>query len=235
MGDQNHIGVSQSTNAAQARPPTVSPLMVPAIGVVREGRPEPFLDSRPTRSSAPAQWGGIALENYTVPAVFMPRHEHPEDFLHVVLSGAVKYEVCTKGRTLRFTSRPGTMFLLPRGTVDEVNWAGPTQRMAVAMHPSLLTNALDETAHETEIELTEHWNLIDHHISALLFEMTADLDDGSPAGTIYGESLANTLAVYLVKRYAVRRVTPVELKGGLPGYRLKRVLDYIADKFGREH
>jgi len=121
------------------------------------------------------------------------------------------------------------MFLLPRGTVDEVNWAGPTQRMAVAMHPSLLTNALDETAHETEIELTEHWDLIDHHISALLFEMTADLDDGSPAGTIYGESLANTLAVYLVKRYAVRRVTPVELKGGLPGYRLKRVLDYIAE------
>src|SRR6185312_2632684 len=207
MGDKSRIGVSGSANASQARPPTVSCLIVPAIDVVREGRPEPFLDRRPTRSTA--QWGGIALENYTVPAVFMPRHEHPEDFLHVVLSGAVKYEVCTKGRTFRFTSRPGTMFLLPRGTVDEVNWAGPTQRMAVAMHPSLLTNALDETAHETEIELTAHWDLIDRHISALLMEMTADLDDGSPAGTIYGESLANTLAVYLVKRYAVRRVTPV--------------------------
>ena len=228
MGDRNHIGVSQSANAAQARPPTVNPLIVPAIGVVREGRPEPFLDSRPTRSSAPAQWGGIAIENYTVPAVFMPRHEHPQDFLHVVLSGAVKYEVSTKGRTFRFTSRPGTMFLLPRGTVDEVNWAGPTQRMAVAMHPSLLTNALNETAHGTEIELTEHWDLIDRHISALLMEMTADLDDSSPAGTIYGESLANTLAVYLVNRYAVRRVTPVVFKGGLPGYSLKRVLDYIA-------
>ena len=73
MGEQNHIGVSQSANAAQARPPTVSPLIVPAIDVVREGRPEPFLDSRPTRSSAPSQWGGIALEKYTVPAVFMPR------------------------------------------------------------------------------------------------------------------------------------------------------------------
>jgi AraC family transcriptional regulator len=86
---------------------------------------------------------------------------------------------------------------------------------------------LDETTHETEVELTEHWNLIDH-ISALLFEMTADLDDGSPPGTIYGKSLANTLAVYLVKRYAVRRIMSVDLKGGLPGYRLKRVLDYVA-------
>jgi AraC family transcriptional regulator len=112
--------------------------------------------------------------------------------------------------------------------VDEVNWAGPTQRVAVAIHPSLLTSALDETAHETDVELTEHWDLIDRHILGLLLEMTADLDDSSPAGTIYGESLANALAVYLVKRYAVRQVIPVIYKGGLPRYRLKRVLDYIA-------
>jgi len=28
--------------------------------------------------------------------------------------------------------------------VDEVDWAGPTQRLAVAIHPHLLTKALDE-------------------------------------------------------------------------------------------
>ncbi len=197
--------------------------------MLREGRVEPFLSIRPTLSSAPAQWGSITLQNYTVPAVLIPRHEHPDHFLHLVLRGTVKYEVNTRGRNLRFTSRPGTIFLLPRGTVDEVNWAGPTDRMAVAIHPRLLTNASDETAHATDIELTEHWDLIDGHISALLLEMTADLDDNSPAGAIYGESLANALAVYLVRRYAVRRVTPVVFKGGLPAYRLKRVLDYIAD------
>jgi AraC family transcriptional regulator len=70
--------------------------------------------------------------------------------------------------------------------------------------------------------------LIDEHISALLVEMAADVEDGSPAGPIYGESLANALGVYLLKRYAVRRFTPVAYKGGLPGYRLKRVLDFIA-------
>jgi AraC family transcriptional regulator len=113
--------------------------------------------------------------------------------------------------------------------VDEVNWLGPAQRLAVAIHPRLLTSALDETAHETDVELTEHWDLIDGHISALLLEMVADLNDNSPAGTIYGESLANALAVYLVKRYAAQRVAPRVFKGGLPGYRLKRVLDYIAD------
>jgi AraC family transcriptional regulator len=41
--------------------------------------------------------------------------------------------------------------------------------------------------------------------------------------------MATALAVYLMNRYAVRRLTPVICKGGLPAYRLKRVLDYIAD------
>ena|ERR1700730_8790403 len=112
---------------------------------------------RPTKSSAPAHWGGITLENYTVPAVFICRHEHPEAFLHLVLKGGVKYEVSTRARNLRLTSCPGTLFLLPRGTVDQVNWTGPTQRVVVAIDTSLLTHALEETAHQTEVELTEHW------------------------------------------------------------------------------
>ena len=59
-------------------------------------------------------------------------------------------------------------------------------------------------AHETNVELTEHWDLIDRNIAAVLLEMATDIDDGSPAGQLYGESLANALAVYLLERYAVR-------------------------------
>src|SRR6266481_1198756 len=140
MGATTRADVSQSAKGTRARSPTASRLIVPGIDVVREGRAEPFLNTRPTQSSAPVQWGGIALENYTVPAVLIARHQHPEHFVHLVLRGTVKYEVNTGGRNLRFTSRPGTIFLLPRGTVDEVNWVGPTQRLAVAIRPRLLTS-----------------------------------------------------------------------------------------------
>ena len=227
MADTSRFNATLA-DTSRANSSTFGSLAIPAVNVVREGRIEPFLDCCPTKSSAPVHWGGIALEKYTVPAVFIPRHQHPENFLHVALSGAVKYEVNTGGRNLRFTSRPGTIFLLPRGTVDQVNWAGPTQRVIVNIRTSLLTHALEETTHQTDLELTERWNLLDRHISALLLEMMADLDDNSPAGTIYGESLANALAVYLLKRYAVRRIAPVIYKGGLTRNRLKRVLDYIA-------
>jgi AraC family transcriptional regulator len=196
---------------------------------MREGRVEPFLHTLPTLSSAGVHWSGLAVEHYSVPACVIPRHEHIENFLHVVLHGSVNYEVITRGKTFQFAATPGTTFILPRGTVDELTWRGPTHRVAVAIHPSLLISALDEASHENDIELAEHWNLTDRHIMAVLLAMTADLGDGSPAGRLYGESLATALAVYLLNRYTVRRYAPVTYKGGLPKYRLKRVLDHIGD------
>lgn len=229
MGATSQDDLPPGVGGVKAESPAINHPFLRGVGVVREGRQERFLEAPPTLSSSAVHWRGIALENWSVPAVLIPRHEHPEHFLHLVLRGTVKYQVATKGRLVGFTSRPGTIFLLPRGTVDEVNWAGPTHRVALAIHPRLLTGALEETAHQDDIELREHWDLVDPHISALVSEMTADLGDCSPAGTIYGEALANALAVYLVKRYAVQRITPTLYKGGLSPYRLKRVLDYIAD------
>ena len=214
--------------------PAVGSVVLSGVEVVREGCVEPFLHVRPTLSSSSVRWAGLAVEDYSIPECIIQRHEHIENFLHVVLRGSVKYEVVTRGKTLQFDANPGTTFILPRGTIDEVRWRGATHRVAVAIHRSLLTGALDETAHESDIELTEHWNLTDPNIVAVLLAMTTDLDGGSPTGRLYGESLANALAVYLLNRYTVRRYTPVGYHGGLPGYRLKRVLDHIGDNLAED-
>jgi AraC family transcriptional regulator len=123
---------------------------------------------------------------------------------------------------------------LPRGTVDSIRWSGDTRRVAVAVHPTRLLSGLNEGVHVDEVELAEHWDLIDRHISSILVAMTTDLDDGSPAGRLYGESLANALAVYLVGRYAVRRFPAASYRRGLPGYRLKRVTEFIEANLAHE-
>jgi len=183
----------------------------------------------PRLSSHAARWREIAVEEYSVPACLIERHEHPEIFFHFVLTGSVGYEVNTRGRSKRFEAIPGTTFILPRGTVDEVNWKGPTRRLAVSIGADLLASSVEERIGCTGIELVEHWNLVDPHIGAILQAMRTDLSDGSPAGRLYGESLASALAVYLVGRYGVRPTVPRSRKVGLPGKRLRRVLDYIAE------
>jgi AraC family transcriptional regulator len=222
---------SRPTDAGHA---TNSLPSLSGVEVIRDGRVEPLLHAHPTLSSSSVRWSGLAVEDYSVPACVLPRHEHLENFVHVVLRGSVKYEVLTRGKVLDFRAGPGTTFILPQGTIDELRWKGPTHRIAVAIHPSLLVNALDETAHERNIELTEHWNLTDQNILAVLLAMTTDLDAGSPAGRLYGECLADALAVYLLNRYSVRCYTPLACKGGLPGYRLKRVLDHIGDNLAED-
>src|SRR5215213_822175 len=161
------MAVAHTTDVPQFPPSTAlqratgSRLIIPGVKVMREGRVEPFLHAHSTLSSAAVRWAGLAVEDYSIPACVIPRHEHVENFLHVVLRGSVKYEVLTRGKTRQFVGKPGTTFILPRGTIDELRWGGPTRRIAVAFHSSLLVNALDETAHESDIELTEHWNLTD--------------------------------------------------------------------------
>jgi hypothetical protein len=78
--------------------------------------------------------------------------------------------------------------MISRSSTDGLG-IGPTHRVALAIHRRLLTGALEETADQNDMELSEHWDLVDPHISALVMEVTADLGDGSPLGTIYGEAL----------------------------------------------
>src|SRR5215469_12809605 len=228
MGTRGHAVVSQFQNVTRARVPAV----LSGVELIRDGRSEPFLKSRPTLSSAALQWKGVALESHAVPAGFIHRHEHPEHFIEVVLHGGVSYEVSRRGQTRRFISQPGTICLLPRGSEHEVHWLRETQHLVLALRPSLLSDALEETVLESNIELREHWDLVDRHISALLTAMMVDLEDGSPAGTLYSDSLANSLAVYLLKRYSNLTPKLERYRGGLSRSMLDSVLEYITANLG---
>ena len=228
MDAKGHRVVSQLRDAHR----TGGPALLSRVELVRDGRLEPFLESRPSLSSAQLQWRGLALEDHTVPAGLIDSHEHPEHFIEVVLHGNVNYEVTQRGQTRRFIAQPGTICLLPRGSEHEVNWLQETQHVVLALKPCLLSNALEETVHENNIELREHWDLIDRHISALLLEMRADLEDGSPAGPLYGDSLANSLALYLLKRYSNVTMRLAPYRGGLSRSKLNRVLEYVNANLG---
>jgi AraC family transcriptional regulator len=202
--------------------------------VKREGRIEPFLHAHPALSSVEARWTGVAVEDYATPACVIPRHQHVEHFVHVVLRGSSKYEVATGGRSMRFTAGPGTTFILPQGTEDELRWQAPIHRIAVAIHPNLLAGAMEQTRERSNVDLIERWDVVDHHIMAVLLAMTTDLREGSPAGRLYGDSLANALAVYLVTRYGVRQHPHAIYRGGLSGHCLKRVLEHIGDNLAAD-
>jgi AraC family transcriptional regulator len=194
------------------------------IEVGRQGSREPLDPTGYVQPTFDPGWSGVVLETFHVSGHLIPRHEHLENFVQVVVQGNVGYEVRTKGRTHRFQAGPGQTFIVPAGTVDEIHWFGKSERIAAAVHPSLLGKALGDPGGRA-IDLPEHWDIKDQHVLAVLLALRADRDAGCPAGKLYGESLGNALAIYLAKRYGALHLR--ELRGGLSGRNVKRVLEYI--------
>jgi AraC family transcriptional regulator len=102
------------------------------------------------------------------------------------------------------------------------------------MEPRFLARSLESTAHLDDVELSTHWNLHDRHIQSLMLALHADLEDGSPAGPLFGESLGLALGLYLIRRYSVRVGNNPAFRGGMPTARMNRVLDFINQNFARD-
>lgn len=210
-------------------------LPVTAVELLRGPNAISPFPTPPTLSSRHVGWDGIAMESFNhVPACSIPEHEHPTHMLNLQISGRMRCEWTTEGRTRRAEHGPGNIYILPTGTRDRFTRWAPTSHLTLAMAPYFLARALDETAHLADIELIPNWNIHDSHIASLMLALRSDLEDGSPAGPLYGESLGVALAHYLIRRYSVRASRERGHKGGMPTARLNRVLDFLRQNFAKE-
>src|SRR5258707_11595334 len=208
---------------------------VRVVEVLSEGHrtsPIPFPE---VVSSWGVDWIGFALEVFhVVPASNIPEHEHPTHFLNLFTSGRIRAQWTMDGRTRTADHGPGTLYLLPAGSRDLATWSGPNSRILLVMEPRFLAGVLDETAHLADVELRPNWSFQDRHIVAILRALHADLEDGSPAGPLYCQSLSVALAHYLIRRYAVRTTRDRVYLNGMPAVRLNRVLDFMRQNYAKE-
>ena len=203
----------------------------PRVEVVQSGKVIPIVATPPLLVSG---WNGVALEAHDTGPCDHPDHEHPTHFLQLQLKGPVRYRWTTGGFTRVGIAEPGTLFLCPRGSRDRVEWEGPTHRVMISLEHPIITQALEETAAQNDVELLQSFEMHDRHIASVVMALHADLEDGSPAGHLYGESLITALAVYLQKRYGVFRPRTAEFRGRMPAARLKRVLEFIDENLSED-
>jgi AraC family transcriptional regulator len=168
----------------------------------------------------------MALEVFRIAPSVVPDHEHPTHVLHLITEGPARSTAIVDGRRFSDPLTPGRVMLVPRGTRDRTVFHDPVTITSLSLHPQLLSRAVAETG--LDVELIFQWSLADRQIVSVLRALQADLEDGSPAGRLYGESLGAALAVYLARRYAARPMQKQPVRGGLPTYQLRRVLDYIS-------
>src|SRR5260370_194375 len=104
--------------------------------------------------------------------------------------------------------------------------AETTGILLAELDPILLAHAANEIGSPSRAEFRYPAGVTDSQIQHLMLALKVELEEGCPAGRLFGESLATTLAVHLVHRYAVFPEKE-NYRGGLPLRRLRAVTEYM--------
>ena len=180
-----------------------------------------------------AAWGPVRVERYRLRAGELPEHAHGEHLLLLSLSGC-RGEMRTAGGLRASAQGRGGVCLIPSGEPFSSRVGGDTECVGIYLDPALVERAARDADPPGRFEVVARSNPRDHLVSRVGLALLAEMDSEAPGARLYAESLANVLAVHVLRNYTAEGAEPRAFKGGLSGRRLRRVLSYIAENHGHE-
>ncbi|MEM8804564.1 MAG: AraC family transcriptional regulator [Cyanobacteria bacterium P01_G01_bin.38] len=187
------------------------------------------------------QWGPVGIRH----ARHVCRYETSED--------PWKYEdehtlgLFLSPRPFRFSHRQecrthtglyskGDLLITPADTPLITQAEGDVQIVQIRLQESFVRQVAGETVAQDSdrIELVPAFQARDPQIEAIATLLLAELHQECLGNRLYADSLANVLAVHLLRHHATTRPELPIYEGGLPQRQLLQVLDYIDAHLGSE-
>jgi AraC family transcriptional regulator len=182
-----------------------------------------------------AAWDGIKLEHCQLRPGELPRHRHREHVILLSLTNGCKGELITgSGIGISGTQTKGNICVVPAGLDHQAVLEGNSEQLALYIDPSLITKAATEAQLAGSFEIAERYTRRDPVINSIGMALLGELETEGLSGRLYAESLANVLAVHLLRYYSVPSTRPVTFTGGLSAGKLRQVTEFIGDNYDRD-
>jgi len=182
-----------------------------------------------------AAWDGIRLEHVRLASGDLPIHRHPEHTVLISLADGCQGEFTTaSGQGMRGIQTRGSVCILPSGLEHKATIEGISEYLALYVEPALVTRAAFDSRRSTSFEIAETYTRSDPVISNVGLALLAERDSEDLSGRLYAESLANVLAVHLLRYYTNDDHLAPRFHGGLSGIKLRKVTDYIAANYSQD-
>ena len=208
----------------------VSHTPLPRITTLRNGRVEPLVPRPPLHSSeSGSHWHGMILEVHRADAEYVrPDLKSHSNLIHV-FTGPVRHEWHVDGHLHRVNSGSGSVLIVPNGLEASVHvWrARPDMQWILEFDPTLMEQRIAQSLGGSRLELVPHLDITDSQLLRLLQTLHGDLCSGSPAGSLFGETVGAALALHLARHYSTRSGATRPLTGAVAEGSLRRVLEYI--------
>jgi len=152
----------------------------------------------------------------------------------------VHYLQTQDGKTHTGLHRCGDMLITPANTPLFVRWEGEENCLQIRLTTEFVKQIAQETlgGDYDRITLQPTFQARNPHLESigkmLINEQQQDPAKGATSSSLYTDSLANILAVTLLRQYATTRPHLPAYMGGLPQRQLSQVLDYIDAHLGED-
>lgn len=175
-----------------------------------------------------AKWNGLRVHRAQV----LPgRLLESAEFVHKInisISGNLTTEKSSScGKRIITKGSAGNMCITPSGQAMGAVWGKTLDNLGILLEPDFAVKTAIENRFSGNFEFSEIYKNKDALIQQIGLTLLEEANSESPAGRLYADSLIQTLTLHLLKNYTSAGSVQENIHGGLSGYKLRRVKEFI--------
>lgn len=185
---------------------------------------------RPLLSSQAQGWDNILVEQFQHPPGEEKSHFSKEHAIWLSLSPRpVRLLQIKGGRTYVGLQCKGDVSLTPAKIPSFSRWESDDSCLQIRIASQFIQNIARETiaTNPDRLELRLEFQTRDPQLEAIGMLLLAELKQESLGGRLYTESLANVLAVHLLRQYATSQSRLIVYESGLSERQILQVVEYV--------
>jgi AraC family transcriptional regulator len=191
-----------------------------------------LLPFEPDASSHRLGWAGLeAARNRAVPASELHAPALTHHRLILFSRPLEELDLRYEGVKRHVPPPAGAIMLVPAGSPTLWRWSGSFDSLHIFLEPGLVTRVAAEAFGLDPARLTvpplDGLDL--PQLQTAMWAVDAELTPGGAGGRLAAESLANVLAVHLIRHVSATRQSARRRNGTLPRAKLRAVVEYIEE------
>ena len=174
------------------------------------------------------QWTGVKVHRARLMPGRMLEHTAAFHEINITIDGKLTTEKSSAiGKKVITKGGAGNLCLTPAGQPVGAFWDQPLDNMGIVLEPDFVVQTAAENRFNHEFEFSEMYKDQDPLIQHIGLALLAESESATSIGRLYADSLIQTLTLHLLKNYSNASPIQENLNGGLSGYKLRRVKEFI--------
>lgn len=183
----------------------------------------------PYLSKEIAEWPGLRVHRVLVMPGRMLEHANTFHEVNVAIAGSLTTrKVTASGRCVKTTGTGGNICITPAGQSIGAEWNKPLDNLGMSLDTRFVSETAADNGFPRTVDFVEVYKRKDPLIHNIGLSLLESARAENAFGRLYSDSLIQTLTLHLLSNYTTTAfASHRQSNGGLSGYKLKRVTDYI--------